>query len=1233
VAAQESAVSTPVPPGGSPASPLVNATAAGTATDSKSPVEAKPRSILDSFKKTTFSRTPVVSLREWAGIPAETPKTSVETSATSPDPYAPLLDALRKEVAVGNWKAVGTFFAEQFRDKPDDGKQAFQYLVESLGRVTPQQQQQQQQLQQQQVPRYFFEVNVLTPREVVELADQCPVELDDEILKKLGTLLGTSLQNGSVLDEVIKRMDVGTAKLGGQGVEARQRAARLLIAAGRPIEAATFLASPESAVAARDIASLNLLATSFEGRFTKDGKPEDLESAWQITQSALSLSDVDRGERTVALRRAVELATKVRSEFGGKWLTDSFTSRPEVGMEILSGIGTASIQSRVQPKPDTRLLNLELQSRAVEALIKASPQRANEWRQALTLLAMNWLTEAKLSQERDASTTRGPQMNYDSFGNVFFGDMQMGGMPNQQSQFQPIATGKLLAIAPVDGWVEAVESSLRPALLTQIANLHLKVKDEALAFPYIEKLAKTNPIDARMLVNRFIEVWGENHDPNADRRRTNRYMFIYGYNPQADGIPLTRSRQERNLEELSAWVDKLRALKLGEMDEAKIAAAFIRTHSTAEVYRLENIEKVFGGLSQMKAQTFAAILGTMRQNLATVWRSPKEQQAKKTRRTDREIMAEVQRGYEVTSSVLAKAEERFRDDWKLRLVKAGLMLDETNMRNQDDKDSSFTKEREAAFTVFAEAAALYAKALPSLELKDQSADVYLTWFYASLGAPDLEAVKPQQTPSPKQVPLIRAAISALPGDSADRHETLFANALTTRMTAAAPAVKHRYLSQGLPIAGKNDRAREARALFDYYADLVTEIKLEARIDGGDVVGSAPFGVYVDIRHTKQIEREAGGFQKYLQNQNSQQGFYNFGRPLENYRDKFEEAAREALKESFDVLSVTFHTDKIEARGDAEPGWRVTPYCYLLLKAKGPQTDALPGFKLNLDFMDTSGYAVLPIESPRVPLDASKDSSPRPVHKVEIQQILDERKSAEGILGLEIKATARGLVPSHDALLEFKPVEFEIVAIEDQGVRVVQMDSGDESEDGTAEAVSERIWNVTLHAKKDVAEPAKRFSFGKPKSDDFKTLYFRYADADLLSVGEEVELGAKYGKDRFSWHWLWLGLVVLVGAVWLRRDKRANEGPVMRFALPESITPLSVISLLRRIRHQGNLDGAAEVELDRTLAMLEDHYYTVHGNASAPNLAGLAEEWIGRASKLAEERYDGCTTRLDSTGGH
>ena len=163
------------------------------------------------------------------------------------------------------------------------------------------------------------------------------------------------------------------------------------------------------------------------------------------------------------------------------------------------------------------------------------------------------------------------------------------------------------------------------------------------------------------------------------------------------------------------------------------------------------------------------------------------------------------------------------------------------------------------------------------------------------------------------------------------------------------------------------KALQARKLFDYYQDLVTEIELETRLDGSAQVGhTEPFGLFVDIRHTKEVERESGGFSKYLQNQNNVGYYYNYGRPTVNYRDDFEEAARETLKEHFEVLSVTFHNEKTGSVGDAQPGWRRTPYAYLLLRALGPEVDMLPSLQMDLDFMDTSGYVVLQWPPPTFP---------------------------------------------------------------------------------------------------------------------------------------------------------------------------------------------------------------------------------------------------------------------------
>src|SRR5438445_8209021 len=121
---------------------------------------------------------------------------------------------------------------------------------------------------------------------------------------------------------------------------------------------------------------------------------------------------------------------------------------------------------------------------------------------------------------------------------------------------------------------------------------------------------------------------------------------------------------------------------------------------------------------------------------------------------------------------------------------------------------------------------------------------------------------------------------SLPGKGAEKLFAQFANQLFTLMSAVKPQVKFLCLKGGFDIVGDHKAAAEAKKVFEYYKDLVTEIKLEAQIDGPAVVGhKKPFGVLVQLRHTRDIERESGGFGRYLQNQNTNTYFsYNYGRP-------------------------------------------------------------------------------------------------------------------------------------------------------------------------------------------------------------------------------------------------------------------------------------------------------------------------------------------------------------------
>jgi hypothetical protein len=556
------------------------------------------------------------------------------------------------------------------------------------------------------------------------------------------------------------------------------------------------------------------------------------------------------------------------------------------------------------------------------------------------------------------------------------------------------------------------------------------------------------------------------------------------------------------------------------------------------------------------------------------------------------------RGYELARSTVDRAIEDHAESWQLWLARAALEHDEDVYRHELGNDSEFSARREHAFETFAKAAALYAAGVATLEKEKESSSVYETWFYAALGACDLGAIDPKMPLAERQIPLVRAAIESLPASRLQRHRDLFANTLFTRMSSVGPAVKFRYVREGLAITGDHELVREARSVFDYYNDLVTEIQLVASIDGTDRVGSgAPFGLRIDLRHTREIERESGGFAKYLQNQNTQAFGWNYGRPLEDYRDKFEQAAREALQESFDVLSVTFEEPDVGSRADADYGWRVTRRADESARAAGRPSSR----RLDLDFLDTTGYAVLPVESAVLPIDAKESAGDeRPYTQLALTQTLDERQAKEEKLVLEVKATAHGLVPDLATLLDLAPAEFDVAATDDHGVSVVEFD-----DEGDA-ILSERTWTITMHSKEGLAARPTSFEFGAPRVETTSSEHFRYVDADLASVGPRIDLEARYGAASRQWLWAIPAVLVVGGAIFgLRRLQRPRAAVASLFAVPEPLTPFSVLGLLRDIHTRNGLKPDASRELASEIETLERHFFDEVTEPS-PDLRRIAE---------------------------
>lgn len=1143
--------------------------------------------------------------------PTEAEKAAAELQVELKE-FDEALHRLKYHVTTGQWEQVEAFIADL---DEKESQAVYQQLVTSL-----------QQGPAANVPRAgnnrrvdprLIEKNTFTNQDVVAIMSATPTKHTKQTLQAIGGILSFALQAGNDIQDFLKRFNqvVGPEDDASRLITKRQ-AARVLFGAGQATLAGEYLPTLDEATEDGDREALNLLAQYFLAIHAKDRKLEDLENAWKATQAALASGDADQEEVDVALQRAVELAPRVREELGNAWLEESFTSRPDRGREILASIGTlaASNPQNMPGDADRRAKGLELQSTVAESLLKVAPERATEWRESLNLLALNWLKEAEFSFANAQSTSSGPMMRRDPYGNVYyFNEEELFQQRNNGNRSVPIAVAKILETKPSDEWQEHLDESYGPRFTTVFARLYLKVEEEEEAFPLIAKLAKTHREEARELAHEFLRVWTKNHNPNSNRYRSSSYLYYYGYESRAERIPLTRSKQQRNLVELAKFVEKLKGLDLGELDEDLLANAFTSTHSQAEVYRLDSIESVFGSIDSLEPDTLAELVQRMRANLATVWRAPAIQERNKTNRKQKDIQAEVLRGYDVTRSVIEKAQKEYPDAWSLQLARAAITHDENDYQASLTKSSEFSQTRQQSFDDFHKAAELYAAEVVDLPEDEWTTRVYELWFYAALGACDLAQINNEKVGDLRQYPLIREAMESLPPEAAKWHMDSFATQLFTRMSGAKPAIKVRYLKAGFEIVGDNDKAAEARKVFDYYNDLVTEIQLVTRIDGSDIVGHGqPFGLFVDLRHTKEIEREAGGFAKYLQNQNSgTRYYYNYGRPLEDYRDKFQEAATSALNEHFEVLSVTFQHEDVNSKATNEAGWRVTPYAYILLKSRGPEVDRIPPLSMNFDFLDTSGYAIIPVESDALPIDSRPENGElRPIENVIVTQTLDDR--SDGNLVVEIKATARGLVPDLDQVIDLKPDDFEIVEINDQGVSVSEFD--EESDDTVIN--SERVWDIKLKGREDLADLPTVFTFGSTPLPEAQMVYQRYVDADLEEVESTVSLERTYGETSKLWI-VWTALGVLVGGVaialmiaTLRKQPEASETP--RFVMPDPVTPFTVIGLLKDIQANNGLSGQRKDELRGSISRLEEHYFA-ESNGEVPDLHAEAKKWLQQTS--------------------
>jgi hypothetical protein len=331
---------------------------------------------------------------------------------------------------------------------------------------------------------------------------------------------------------------------------------------------------------------------------------------------------------------------------------------------------------------------------------------------------------------------------------------------------------------------------------------------------------------------------------------------------------------------------------------------------------------------------------------------------------------------------------------------------------------------------------------------------------------------------------------------------------------------------------------------------------------------------------------------------------------------------------FDIKTITFATTDVKSRPTAKPGWEETVLAYLHVRAKDASVDKIPPIGLALKFVDMTGPVSIPAESAETLIKIATDTAPaRPANQITITQTLDTRQlTINGTLSLEIAATATGLVPDLEQLLDL-PKDEAAIAIQHvnphENLQIKELNTwGDE-----ITPTSERLWTITLDgdAVRAATGPLE-FQFPTPKATDASITYQTYREMDLITLSESVvtlgpsaegnaaELLANPAKHPVLWL---VGIccgVIGIGLIFVLFRRRGRERPLRArdvFHMPDDVDEFAVVALLRRLRSSPlvHLKEEQQLELQSDIQSLQQTGFGAESTLPDNDLRKIASKWL------------------------
>jgi hypothetical protein len=1226
----------------------------------------------------TVPATPVTPAAPAAPVPAENPppadQAPVAPAATVPAEPAPappaedfakalakmrfdrspeaLLDAVKTQqdgtelsqaeqfriaVLLGDWEAVGKQLASL---PPADAKRAYGVLLTSLAAGSQSAGQFYQQAPpSRSQPQVQPSGEGPSPR-AAESADKRSLLLSDDFYAVLAAapadLDASHLQQVTALVKIavgatgrkdfLARLEKGLRGIGGTTPEGRKLAAQLLSAVDWITDAGPYLPLKREEWEQADTLSLVLAMEYFTQTGIAERDERQIKNAAEMCAFMMQTSRFegdDRGIFRQATNRFIKLLPALDAGEAEQLIRENFLTQPAILADLILTLGEAGQQARKSTD-----LNLRAQGLATQnALLRVLAGRKSAPPDAVSVLVMNWLSEAEATYRAGQVPTVDPDQLNDPF---IYQSSAYYNRRNQSAE-RTVKQDLVLANAPPAALIRRLNQGLAQRVNLTLLKLNLMSPREPETLDTLAAFLKQHPGQERELCQDYLAAWTRKRavppeDPNVVRMRNLGYIISRQKEDGQGGIPLTRLRQNQNVTDFKNLLTALRALSPEPIEPTAVVQSFMAIHSGAEVYRAADIEAIFGPAEKMDRLELMQLVSGMRDKLKEQWRDVKTQQDAATNRTEQETKDEVSQGYRTAIELVKRGLREDTADWKQFIVRGQLFFDASEFEfSRQIKLTEYVSLRDEAFASYRKAAGIYAAKVPELARGQWTLEPYQMWFIVMLGASDLSQLTRSAARSDPGLQQIGDAMRALPGAAAEGHLQKFGEMLAGLLSQVPGNLRQHFLSAGLQVLGaEHPSAKAALASLKNYQELLDEVQLRVAVDGPPAVGNQqPFGLFVSLEHTRQLAREGGGFTKYLQNGDPQQqqrlAMMGQSGPTASHRDDFAKNIHAALNETFEIASITFHDAAVTALDLPREGWQETPLAYVLLRAKEAAVDRIPSLQLDMDFSDTSGRVVLPVRSQVVSIDAKQETAAtRPCPDLALTFTMDEREWAgDGRVVIEVASKAHGTIPPHEQLFDFAQDGFE-VAVNDSGLSITEFVT-----DGKARRVNaDRNWQFTYQRKKDLrGDVSLRFPMLKPGIVPSSTEFLHYQDADLVAVpAKQVEAGVPLkGVVGNQTRNLLLGaaavLLALVAFWILRKRVRKTKVAEERLELPAALTPFSVVAFLRRIQHDSRLklDAAARQKLQSQIAEIEaTNFSNPPVPTSAQALESIARKWLHAA---------------------